>query len=354
MVNLSFTKENCQNDINNGMSLEQIYKKYNKNRGTGKYWIKKWGLKSNFKSFENGYNGDKTDDPESGFQLCNLCNENKSLNEYSYRKDRKVHHRTCKKCHTEHIRVCRLKFKRDLKTLIYSKIGNTCGICGIQGHYTMMEVHHVDMSKKEMSIANIKTLAELDKLNYELKNCECILLCACCHSETHGGIHPHLIKNPPSKNIPDEVLLNEHSKKCEYCNKIYPNEYYHSGNKCKKCHNEYARNNCREIKKQCVQYLSPIDNSCMKCGYNRYIGALDFHHRDPTQKEFGIARNHSQFGEKHKRELDKCNLLCKNCHRLEHYYLDNPKERPESSLDNDMSDLNIGTDFGVEESKEEN
>jgi transposase len=104
MVNLSFTKENCQNDINNGMSLEQIYKKYNKNKSTGKYWIKKWGLKSNFKSFENGYNGDKTDDPESGFQLCNLCNENKSLNEYSYRKDRKVHHRTCKKCHNKKIR----------------------------------------------------------------------------------------------------------------------------------------------------------------------------------------------------------------------------------------------------------
>jgi hypothetical protein len=86
------------------MSLEQIYKKYNKNKSTGKYWIKKWGLKSNFKSFENGYNGDKTDDPESGFQLCNLCNENKSLNEYSYRKDRKVHHRTCKKCHNKKIR----------------------------------------------------------------------------------------------------------------------------------------------------------------------------------------------------------------------------------------------------------
>ena len=32
---------------------------------------------------------------------------------------------------------------------------------------------------------------------------------------------------------------------------------------------------------------------------------------------------------------------------------DNPEERSESSLDNKMSDLNIGIDFGVEESKDE-
>ena len=113
MVNLSFTKENCQNDIYNGMSLERIYKKYNKHKSTGKYWIKKWGLKSNFKSFENGYNVEKATDPESGFQVCNLCDENKSLNEYSYRKDRKVHHRTCKKCHNKKIRDKRNKTEND-------------------------------------------------------------------------------------------------------------------------------------------------------------------------------------------------------------------------------------------------
>ena len=113
MVNLSFTKENCQNDIYNGMSLERIYKKYNKHKSTGKYWIKKWGLKSNFKSFENGYNVEKATDPESGFQVCNLCDENKSLNEYSYRKNRKVHHRTCKKCHNKKIRDKRNKTEND-------------------------------------------------------------------------------------------------------------------------------------------------------------------------------------------------------------------------------------------------
>ena len=64
--------------------------------------------------------------------------------------------------------------------------------------------------------------------------------------------------------------------------------------------------------------MSPIDKACMKCGYNRYIGALDFHHRDPTQKEFGIARNQSRFGDKHKRELDKCDLLCCRCHQELH------------------------------------
>ena len=104
MVNLNFSKENCQNDIEKGMSFKDISKKYKKSIGSIRHHFKKWGLQTKNKSFGNGYNVEKATDPESGFQVCNLCNENKSLNEYSYRKDRKVHHRTCKKCHNKKIR----------------------------------------------------------------------------------------------------------------------------------------------------------------------------------------------------------------------------------------------------------
>ena len=67
----------------------------------------------------------------------------------------------------------------------------------------------------------------------------------------------------------------------------------------------------RKLKKKAVEYKG---GKCVICGYNRCIGALEFHHFDGDDKEFNIS--HSSFGwEKVKKELDKCILICANCHR---------------------------------------
>lgn len=54
-------------------------------------------------------------------------------------------------------------------------------------------------------------------------------------------------------------------------------------------------------------------SKCLVCGYNRSIRVLQFHHIDPKSKEFGISGSTKSF-EKLKPELDKCVLLCSNCH----------------------------------------
>lgn len=48
---------------------------------------------------------------------------------------------------------------------------------------------------------------------------------------------------------------------------------------------------------------------CDECGYDNYIGALEFHHRDPHTKD-GEVRTVE--------EARKCRLLCANCHREAH------------------------------------
>ena len=48
------------------------------------------------------------------------------------------------------------------------------------------------------------------------------------------------------------------------------------------------------------------------------VGALDFHHIDPTKKEFAISKLKAYSFYKLKPELDKCVLLCKNCHAEYH------------------------------------
>jgi len=62
---------------------------------------------------------------------------------------------------------------------------------------------------------------------------------------------------------------------------------------------------------------------CERCGYNTCEGALQFHHRDPSQKEFALSDfnlNNADFSmAKVYAELDKCDMLCANCHAEIHY-----------------------------------
>ena len=55
--------------------------------------------------------------------------------------------------------------------------------------------------------------------------------------------------------------------------------------------------------------------ACRICGYDRDMAALQFHHLDPSQKEFSLAMNGVTRGiESMRREASKCILLCANCH----------------------------------------
>ena len=47
---------------------------------------------------------------------------------------------------------------------------------------------------------------------------------------------------------------------------------------------------------------------------SKYLGSLDFHHINPDEKEFSIGQRHMVNFELLQKELDKCILVCKNCH----------------------------------------
>lgn len=52
---------------------------------------------------------------------------------------------------------------------------------------------------------------------------------------------------------------------------------------------------------------------CQICDYNKSISALHFHHLDPNEKDFSISGKSLSF-DKLKLEVDKCILVCSNCH----------------------------------------
>lgn len=72
----------------------------------------------------------------------------------------------------------------------------------------------------------------------------------------------------------------------------------------------------RKLKILAVDYKG---GKCEKCGYDKCIDALEFHHVDPANKDFSISHNgNTRSWDETKTEIDKCIMLCANCHREEH------------------------------------
>lgn len=87
--------------------------------------------------------------------------------------------------------------------------------------------------------------------------------------------------------------------------------------RCKKCRSESVQKRRDKLKQNAVQYKG---GKCEKCGYNKCIAALEFHHRDPTKKDFAISyKGYTRSWASVTKELDKCDLLCSNCHKELHH-----------------------------------
>lgn len=73
----------------------------------------------------------------------------------------------------------------------------------------------------------------------------------------------------------------------------------------------------RRYKAKAVSFLG---GKCSRCGYDRCLGALTFHHVNRNEKSFGISQSgFTRAWKVIEKELKKCILLCANCHAEEHY-----------------------------------
>lgn len=117
-------------------------------------------------------------------------------------------------------------------------------------------------------------------------------------------------------------------KLCKYCKAVQPEENFavaatingriYRRQKCKTCKQARQRARRQERCAWLVEYKKTL--FCHRCGFADYR-ALDFHHLDPKQKDFSVADFVSRGASlaKIKKEIEKCIVLCSNCHRVEHY-----------------------------------
>ena len=107
---------------------------------------------------------------------------------------------------------------------------------------------------------------------------------------------------------------------CRTCDTTGKEHFYKTAKyQCKTCFNK----RCVDAGKDRVRQLKlHFGGICIKCGYNKSLSALQFHHRDPSKKEFHLGSKRGITLEKQLEELSKCDLVCANCHAEIHYGID--------------------------------
>jgi transcription elongation factor Elf1 len=98
-------------------------------------------------------------------------------------------------------------------------------------------------------------------------------------------------------------------------NKLYRRTWYYKNK-------ERARNKTNERKLKIRRWLQELKSTlqCKGCGENR-IACLDFHHRNPTEKDMSIVKavENAWSIQRILKEIEKCEVLCSNCHRYLHW-----------------------------------
>ena len=98
---------------------------------------------------------------------------------------------------------------------------------------------------------------------------------------------------------------------CNICNRHF--KVKTRNNTCSTCRMRIFRHQQKE-KMYCIK-----GNKCSICGYDKCKDALDLHHMNKDDKKFSISSfwGHKSWDELEK-ELEKCILICSNCHRELH------------------------------------
>lgn len=87
-----------------------------------------------------------------------------------------------------------------------------------------------------------------------------------------------------------------------------------------KCNNCIKNTKAIDIKKKCIKYLG---GKCKDCRNDYHPVCMDFDHKDKKTKEYKISGHYLFRWAELRKELDKTELRCSNCHRLKHYMEDN-------------------------------
>lgn len=133
-------------------------------------------------------------------------------------------------------------------------------------------------------------------------------------------------------------MINNNTKVCNICGKTKPLYEFRKDtnradgyrNTCKSCRNEYERRRLHRKRLECIEYKG---NKCALCGVEHTLSndhMFVFHHINTRNKLFDIGTStYNLDDERIRKELNKCILVCGNCHLYCHskFIFDNENEK---------------------------
>lgn len=112
--------------------------------------------------------------------------------------------------------------------------------------------------------------------------------------------------------------------KCLTCGEKNSDKFYgRVKQRCKLCTNKLKTEVDVQKKLKAIEYAG---GCCIRCGYKKHYGALQFHHRDPSEKEYNWSELRGRSWENILIEIQKCDLLCANCHAEVHHEIITDKD----------------------------
>jgi hypothetical protein len=240
-------------------------------------------------------------------KVCPTCKIDKNISEfYSYNDDA---YSKCKDCHNKYVSERWVSRKLDA----IKDFGNQCQDCKQTFNYYVYDFFYKDDNKD--FIWNQLREMNKDFIKEELK--KCILLCANCSRVRNVS----KIKSKVKKNndcVLDNTSAHQQCFKCKI-DKNLKDFYFRKsrGNYstiCKICSDNY--NSIRQVDFK-NKYLNLMGGKCIDCNKTFESCQYDFHHLRDKDHNWNTLKRQSE--ETIKKELEKCVLLCSNCHRERHH-----------------------------------
>lgn len=154
------------------------------------------------------------------------------------------------------------------KMLGINHLGGKCEICGCKD-FEKLVFHHNYMKEKEFEPTKMFAFKNFNEIKNELD--KCLLLCHNCHNEIHDSKH--------------------------------------------------EKNRHKNNKKLLLDFIGTLE--CSLCGYNKSYNSLHFHHKE--DKKFWLGninirlKSINDITTEIENELNKCSIVCANCHYSEHF-----------------------------------
>lgn len=99
---------------------------------------------------------------------------------------------------------------------------------------------------------------------------------------------------------------------CNLCKKEFKDYQQRQRNRCGSCNTKIRRFRAK------AAAIKLLGGKCTKCGWHGNQAAMQFHHKNSNEKDFTIGNVGNKSWDSIKIEMQKCILLCANCHMIEH------------------------------------